>query len=110
MVMIKTWRSVKSQHTISLKKSVLESIIILYMLKNAVDNFLHWRLCASSLFNIEIPYTETAINAFRTMLNNYIYLANLFKLNTMQHVFLIYNSERLFNLEKSNVNAIKEAR
>ena len=35
--------------------------------------------------------------------------AYLFKLNTMQRVFLIYNSERLFNLEKSNVNAIKEA-
>ena len=28
----------------------------------------------------------------------------------IQHVFLIYNSERLFNLEKSNVNGIKEAR
>ena len=73
------------------------------MLNNAVDNFLHWRLFAGSLF-IEISYTETAINAFRAMLNNYIYLVYLFKLNTMQHVFLIYNSERLFNLEKSNVN------
>ena len=76
------------------------------MLKNAVDNFLHWRLFAGSL-NIEISYTKTAINAFRAMLNNYIYLAYLFKLNTMQHVFLIYNSERLFRLEKSNVNGIK---
>ena len=69
------------------------------MFKNTVDNFLHWRLFADSLF-IEISYTETAINAFRPMLNNYIYLAYQFKLNTMQHVFLIYNSERLFNLEK----------
>ena len=77
------------------------------MLKNAVDNFLHWRLFAGSLF-IEISYTETAINAFRAMLNNYIYLAYLLKLNTMQHVFLIYNSERLFNFEKTNVNGIKE--
>ena len=80
------------------------------MLKNAVDNFLHWRLFAGSLF-IEISYTETVINAFRAMLKNYIYLAYLLKLNTMQHVFfLIYNSERLFNLEKPNVNGIKEAR
>ena len=80
------------------------------MLKNAVDNFLHWRLFARSLF-IEMSYTETAINAFRAkLLNNYIYLAYLFKLNTMQNVFLIYNSERLLNLEKSNVNGIKEAR
>ena len=79
------------------------------MLKNAVDNVLNWRLFAGSLF-IEISYTKTAINAFLTMLNNYIYLAYLFKLNKMQHVFLIYNSERLFSLEKSNVNGIKEAR
>ena len=79
------------------------------MLKNTVDNFLHWRLFAGSLF-VEISYTETAINDFHAMLNNYIYLAYLCKLNTMQHVFLIYNSERLFNLEKSNVNFIKEAR
>ena len=79
------------------------------MLKNAVDNFLHWRLFAGSLF-IEYSYTKTAINAFCAMLNNYIYLAYLFKLNTMQHVFRIYNSERLFILEKSNVNGIKEAR
>ena len=79
------------------------------MLKNSVDNFLQWRLFAGSLF-IEISYTKTTINAFRAMLNNYIYPAYLFKLNTMQHVFLIYNSERLFNLEKSNVNGIKEAR
>ena len=79
------------------------------MLKNDVDNVLHWRLFAGSLF-IEISYTETAINAFGAMLNNYIYLAYLLKLNTMQHVFLIYNSERLFNLEKPNVNGIKEAR
>ena len=55
------------------------------MLKNTVDNFLHWRLFARSLF-IEISYTETAINAFRAMLNNYIYLAYLCKLNAMQHV------------------------
>ena len=79
------------------------------MLKNAVDNFLHWRKFAGSLF-IEISYRKTAIKAFPAMLNNYIYLAYLFKLNTMQHVFLIYNSERLFNLEKSNINGIKEAR
>ena len=79
------------------------------MLKNAVDNFLHWRLFAGSLF-IEISYTKMAINAFRGMLNNYIYLAYLFKLNTMQHVFLIYHSQGLFNLEKSNVNGIKEGR
>ena len=78
------------------------------MIKNAVDNVLHWRPFAGSLF-IEISYTETVINAFRAMLNNYIYLAYLLNLNTMQHVFLIYNSERLFNLEKPNVNGIKEA-
>ena len=79
------------------------------MLKNTVDNFLHWRLFAGSLF-IEISCMETAINAFRAMLNNYIYLAYLCKLSTLQHAFLIYNSERLFNLKKSNVNGIKEAR
>ena len=79
------------------------------MLKNAVDNVLHWILFAGSLF-IEISYTETAINAFRAMLNNYIYLAYLLNLNTMQHVFLVYNSERLFSLEKPNINGIKEAR
>ena len=79
------------------------------MLKNIVDNILIWRLFAGSLF-IEISYTKTAIKAFCAMLNNYIYLAYLCKLNTMQHVLLIYNSERLFNLEKSNVNGITEAR
>ena len=41
------------------------------MLKNAADNFLQWRLFAGNLF-IEISYTETAINAFRAMLSNYI--------------------------------------
>ena len=74
------------------------------MLKNAADNFLQWRLFAGSLF-IEISYMEMAINAFCAMLNNYIYLAYLFKLNAMQHVFLIYNSKRLLNSEKSNINA-----
>ena len=39
------------------------------MLKNAVDNFSHWRLFAGSL-SIEISYMETAIDAFRAMLNN----------------------------------------
>ena len=36
------------------------------------------------------------------MLNNYVYLTYSFKSNTMQHVFIIYNSLRLFNLEKSD--------
>ena len=59
------------------------------MLKNTVDNFLHWRLFAGSLF-LEISYTETAINAFRAMLNNNIYLAYLCKLK--------YNAARFSNL------------
>ena len=34
------------------------------------------------------------------MLNNYIYLMYLFKLNKMGHLFLIYNSQTLFDSEK----------
>ena len=78
------------------------------MLENAVDNFLHWRIFAGSLF-IEISWTKAAINAFCAILNNYIYLAFLFKLNTMQHIFLIYKCQRLLNLEKSDISGIKEA-
>ena len=35
---------------------------------------------------------------------NHIYLTHLFKSNTMQNVFLIYNSQRWFKLEKSYHN------
>ena len=34
-----------------------------------------------AVYFIEISYTKKAINGFRAMLNNYIYLAYLFKLN-----------------------------
>ena len=37
------------------------------------------------------------------MPNNYIYLTYPFKSSTVQHVFLIYNSERWFKLENRNV-------
>ena len=34
---------------------------------------------------------------------NYIYLTHLFKSNTMQHVFLIYNSQMQFKLENHTI-------
>ena len=50
---------------------------------------------------IEVSQAKTAINAFRAMLNNYIYQTYLFKSNTMLHVFQICNSQTWFKLEKS---------
>ena len=38
----------------------------------------------------------------RAILNNYSFLRYFFKSNTLQHFFLIYNSQRLFNVEKSD--------
>ena len=52
------------------------------MLKNAVDNFSTGDYL-QAVYLLKFSYTETVINAFRAMLNNYIYLAYLFKLNTM---------------------------
>ena len=51
---------------------------------------------------VEISWTNTAINVFRAMLINYIYLTYIFKSYTMQHVFLTYNSQKLFHFKKSN--------
>ena len=42
-----------------------------------------------------------AINPSRATLNKHIYLTYLFKLHTMKHVFLIYQFQRRFKLQKS---------
>ena len=42
-----------------------------------------------------------AINPSRATLNKYIHLTYLFKLHTMKRVFLIYQSQRRFKLQKS---------
>ena len=68
------------------------------MLVNAVNNFLHWRLSAGRLF-IEIWKTKMAINVFRAMLNNYIYL---------KYLHIKYNAVRFFNLKISKVVQLKK--
>ena len=90
------WCTFKSQHTISLNKAILSIIIA----QKWCEQLFHWRLSAGKLF-VEITWSEMAVNASRAMLNNYIHLTYLFKLQTMQHLFLVYKSQRRFKLQQS---------
>ena len=71
-----------------------------YLLENAFNSFSLLRLLNGLVF-IEVVQTQTAISAFRAMLINYIYFPLIFKSHTMQCISAIINSQRHFNLEKS---------
>ena len=101
--MMMSWGTFRSQYWRLARTSVFVNYLFfsVFGFRNGVSNFIHCRQLSAGKLFIEISWTDKAIHASPAMLNNYIHLMYLFKLHTIQHVFLIYKSQRRFKLHKS---------